>query len=137
VEGDRVKELIERKRPEVLRPLCRRIGGLIGKLHASGIIHGDLTTSNMIVSPDDRVFFVDFGLGKRSEELEDRGVDLHLLRRAFHSTHYDRAEKCFKWIMEGYAEEIGEKSRIEVEERMRAIAERGRYTGGEPFTIQA
>ncbi len=45
--------------------LCINIGRLIGKLHAHGIVHGDLTTSNMIINPEGKIVLVDFGLGKR------------------------------------------------------------------------
>ncbi|MBU0635873.1 Kae1-associated serine/threonine protein kinase, partial [Candidatus Micrarchaeota archaeon] len=54
---------------------CKAIGKKIALLHTAGIIHGDLTTSNIIVSGKELVF-VDFGLGFFSNKIEDRAVDL-------------------------------------------------------------
>jgi len=69
-----------------VRALGEKIGVLIAKMHAVNIIHGDLTTSNMMLV-DNKIFFIDFGLGFFSTKLEDRAVDLHLLRRAVNGHH--------------------------------------------------
>jgi len=100
---------------------------LIGRLHNRGIIHGDLTTSNMILTSNGKVFFVDFGLGEQSEELEIRGVDLHLMKRALQSTHYKYAKECFDAVMEGYAETVGKEPAKNVLEKIQEIERRGRY----------
>ncbi|MFQ6076950.1 MAG: KEOPS complex kinase/ATPase Bud32, partial [Candidatus Bathyarchaeia archaeon] len=107
VEGRRVKEVLETASSKERTGLCRRLGVSIGHLHRVGVIHGDLTTSNMIVAGDGRVYFVDFGLGVHSGELEDRGVDLLLLRRALQSTHHRYARRCFDTVVEGYSEVMG------------------------------
>lgn len=52
----------------------------------SGVIHGDLTTSNMIYK-DDQIYLIDFGLSYVKTSIEDRAVDLYVLERAFISTH--------------------------------------------------
>lgn len=130
VEGGRVKEVLEAMAPEERRRLCRRLGALIGRLHRAGVIHGDLTTSNMILAGDGRVFFVDFGLGMRSGELEDRGVDLLLLRRALQSTHHRHARRCFHAVVEGYSEAMGAEAAREVLGKVEEIGRRGRYVVG-------
>lgn len=127
VEGSRVKELLYSLSSKERMHLCSQIGTLIGRLHRNRIIHGDLTTSNMILSESGKLFFIDFGLSEHSEELEKRGVDLLLMKRAFYSTHYSFASECFKAITEGYAEEMGEESCKNVIERVHTIAKRGRY----------
>ena len=81
VEGLQVKQLIDALCEADREELCMQIGEEVGKLHRHGIVHGDLTTSNMILSGEGRIFLVDFGLGYKSFELEAQGVDLHLLRR--------------------------------------------------------
>jgi TP53 regulating kinase-like protein len=106
--------------------LCREIGRQIGKLHRAGIVHGDLTTSNMILR-EGRVHLIDFGLADFDSTLEARGVDLHLLKRAMESTHYTWFEEGFKAVLEGYAEVLGEKARKEIEEKIEEIESRGRY----------
>jgi len=127
VKGKQVKQVLNSFEKEKRVDLCRRIGELIGQLHSHGIIHGDLTTSNMILTPCEKVFFVDFGLGEYSAELEIRGVDLHLMKRAFQSTHFRFAEECFEAVMEGYAEIVGKETAKDVLEKIKEIERRGRY----------
>lgn len=73
-----------------LEELTRRIGQMVGKLHANHIIHGDLTTSNILIDPkadDYEMVLIDFGLSSYSTSIEDKGVDLYVLERALLSTH--------------------------------------------------
>ena len=125
--GMQVKNALGDFTPEERLVLCRHIGELIGHLHSHGIIHGDLTTSNMILTSYNKVFFVDFGLGEYSEELEIRAVDLHLMKRAFQSTHFRFAEECFKAVMEGYGSVLGKEMAKDVSEKIQEITRRGRY----------
>jgi TP53 regulating kinase-like protein len=100
---------------------------MIGRLHKHGIIHGDLTTSNMILTPYGKVVFVDFGLSERSKEVESKGVDLHLMKRALQSTHYKFAKECFEAVMKGYGKVVGDEEVEKVSEKIREIEKRGRY----------
>lgn len=93
--------------------LMRRVGAAVGRLHAAGLVHGDLTTSNMMLRPaaaadgaqggvlDGEIIIIDFGLASQSTSEEDRAVDLYVLERAFLSTH-PRAEKLFGEVLNGY-----------------------------------
>jgi len=127
ISGKQVKQVLDDSSAEERRRLCCLIGNLIGRLHNRGIIHGDLTTSNMILTPHGRVVFVDFGLSEHSTELETKGVDLHLMKRAFQSTHHKYAKEGFDMVMEGYAEARGNKAAKNVLEKIREIEKRGRY----------
>ncbi len=127
VDGKQVKEILDHVSPEERLSLSGHIGGMIGRLHKHGIIHGDLTTSNMILTSYGKVVFVDFGLSDRSKELESKGVDLHLMKRALQSTHYKHAKECFKAVMKGYAEVVGDEEAKNVSEKIREIEKRGRY----------
>lgn len=127
VDGKQVKQVLDDLPPEKRHSLSRHVGELIGRLHKHGIIHGDLTTSNMILTPYSKVVLVDFGLGERSMELEAKGVDLHLMKRAFESTHHRYARECFEAVMKGYAEIVGEEKATTVLEKIREIERRGRY----------
>ncbi|KAH8785094.1 Serine/threonine-protein kinase BUD32 [Diaporthe sp. PMI_573] len=102
--------------------LMRRVGAAVGALHAAGIVHGDLTTSNMMLRPvpspsgsgdggrdgdegeilDGEIIVIDFGLASQGQSEEDRAVDLYVLERAFLSTH-PRTEKLFGEVLAGYA----------------------------------
>lgn len=127
VEGKQVKEILNVIPEKDMLNLCRVIGNLIGRLHNKGIIHGDLTTSNMILTSYSKVVFVDFGLSARSVDLESQGVDLHLMKRALNSTHYKHAKECFKAIMKGYDEIVGKEKTKKVKAKIREIEKRGRY----------
>lgn len=127
IEGKQVKQLLSDVNRSERRSLCIRIGELIGKLHKIGVIHGDLTTSNMIPNSEGKVFFVDFGLGEKTKELEARGVDLHLMKRALQSTHFRFTEECFDAVIDGYSKVFGAEAVKTVLDKIREIERRGRY----------
>lgn len=80
---------------------CKSTGSVIGKLHMNDMIHGDLTTSNIILQGEES-YLIDFGLSSYSNLPEDKAVDLYVLERAVLSTHSDYAEKYNSWLLEGY-----------------------------------
>ncbi len=127
VEGQQVKQVLNSLPQEERMRLCRHIGELIGRLHGGGIVHGDLTTSNMILTPQGSVVLVDFGLSEQTTELEARGVDLHLIKRALMSTHYRHVDECFGAIMNGYEKVMGKTAAKEVLNKIGEIEKRGRY----------
>ena len=127
VEGQQVKQILNKASKADRHDLCLKIGKSIGQLHTHGLIHGDLTTSNMILTPEGRLFFVDFGLGEKNEELEAQGVDLHLMKRALQSTHYLFWEECFKDVLCGYSSIVGAEVAEKVYQKIREIERRGRY----------
>jgi TP53 regulating kinase-like protein len=127
VEGKQVKQVLKDLSQAERINLCRNIGTLIGRLHSHGIVHGDLTTSNMILTSHGKVFFVDFGLSEWSNELEARGVDLHLMKRALQSTHFRYAKECFKSVMTGYSAVVGKDAAEDMLNKIREIERRGRY----------
>lgn len=104
--------------------ICIKIGENIAKLHDAGIIHGDLTTSNMILMPQEKLYFIDFGLGYFSEKAEDKAVDLHLIKQALEAKHFIHYEKFFKAVLKGY--KISKNSK-QVLKRLEAVEKRGRY----------
>ncbi len=122
VDGERLKDVLDKKSQNMQKEICYKIGESIANLHSYGIVHGDITTSNMILYKK-RIFFIDFGLGMRSQENEDRGVDLHLLMEAFKAAH--RNNKLFSWVIEAYANCFNEAE--EVKRKIKEIERRGRY----------
>jgi TP53 regulating kinase-like protein len=109
--------------------ICRQIGENAAKLHDLDIMHGDLTTSNMILKQD-KVYFVDFGLGFHSMRAEDKAVDLHLLRQAFEAKHFKHWRKLFDAVLSGY--KISKNAKT-VAERLKKVEARGRYKGKGPL----
>lgn len=130
VEGKRLKELLNSCSENERKGLADKMGETIGKLHAHNIIHGDLTTSNMILSrskgPDgERIFFIDFGLGYFSGRAEDFGTDLAVLHEAVRSTHFEHLKTLWPIIVKSYSASFGgaEKALKALED----IEKRGRY----------
>jgi TP53 regulating kinase-like protein len=81
----------------------------------------------MIIDTQSTIFLVDFGLGEKNVELEAKGVDLHLLKRALQSTHFVFWETCFNDVLLGYRSVLGDKLTEKVYEKSREIEKRGRY----------
>jgi|TARA_Y100000310_G_scaffold239607_1_gene243272 Kae1-associated kinase Bud32 len=103
--------------------IFKQVGENIAKLHDSDIIHGDLTTSNMIVK-NDNVYFIDFGLGFISYKIEDKAVDLHLLKQALEAKHFKNWEKLFSEVLKNYKK--SEKADL-VLKQLEKVEKRGRY----------
>ena len=105
--------------------LAKQIGSIVGTLHSIGCIHGDLTTSNMMLRPDPTlpatkrakpgtasahktindsdILLIDFGLAKNTTSAEERAVDLYVLERALTSTHpHLPAPAFFETVLEAY-----------------------------------
>ncbi len=134
------------KHPE----MAREIGEIVAKLHEAGIIHGDLTTSNILLDTEGRVgvtkplgkvssktetatpvslvegslFLIDFSLGKISKKVEDQATDLYLLYEALISTHHEMAESAWKMILDVYRKYANSKQVIA---RLDQISKRRRY----------
>ena len=124
VKGKRIKDILNTLDEAERKRLCGMIGESIARLHNHDIIHGDITTSNMILFQD-RIYFIDFGLGSTNGELEAKGVDLHVLMEAFTSTHSQHPD-CFTSVFEGYTRQYqGDASKVM--EKIEEIVRRGRY----------
>ncbi|MFO8109033.1 MAG: KEOPS complex kinase/ATPase Bud32 [Thermoplasmata archaeon] len=104
----------------------REVGKYIGKMHAANICHGDLTTSNILYSNQDRRYcFIDFSLGNFQADVEEKGVDLHLLKEALVSVHEDALD-MYEKVLDGYVRAYPEGD--EVIARTKDIESRGRYS---------
>ncbi len=106
IAGKTVKEMLRAVRngeyPEAANAWAKEIGVAIGKMHDADVVHGDLTTSNiMIRDADEKAVLIDFGLSTVSTVLEDKAVDLYVLERAFISTH-PGSEELVKSCLESY-----------------------------------
>ncbi len=128
VEGVRLKEALDREKDKSkVEGLGFKLGRLIGFLHRRGIIHGDLTTSNVILTPKGEMVLLDFGLAFHSDNVEDQGVDLHLLRQVLESHHLNWAKPFFEAVLRGYREVVGAEKAEKIEVKLREIRARGRY----------
>lgn len=115
IPGKKLAVCLEKQHYQVIG---REIGQKIKKIHERGIIHGDLTTSNMILAKKG-VMFIDFGLSFFSQKTEDKAVDLHVLEEALESKHYTVSKQTFAAVLEGYNDK-------EVLQRLHDVQKRGR-----------
>jgi N6-L-threonylcarbamoyladenine synthase/protein kinase Bud32 len=106
-------------------PLCEA-GRIVGKLHSAGIMHGDLTTNNIFIrEPDQRCVLIDFGLAQITSEIEQRGVDVHVLFQTLDSTAPECSADLKVAFAKGYRETF--EGADEVIAREHDIELRGRY----------
>jgi len=128
IKGKLLKEIISEKNINQISNFLEKSGYYTGILHEVGIVHGDLTTSNIMVREHTKdVVFIDFGLGAFSKDYEDQSVDLHLFLRSLESTHYSIAYEAFKWFIKGYSRARGEVIAKKIQSKIREIRMRGRY----------
>jgi bifunctional N6-L-threonylcarbamoyladenine synthase / protein kinase Bud32 len=101
-------------------------GRMVGKLHTAGIMHGDLTTSNMILRKSDgKCVLIDFGLSQVTAEIEQRGVDIHVFFQTLESTDPERSDSLKTAFSAGYSETFD--FAPDVIRREHEIGLRGRY----------
>ncbi len=123
IKGKKLSEHLDKFSLAKQKQICKQIGENIAKLHEQDIIHGDLTTSNMILKKD-KVFIIDFGLGFISRKIEDKAVDLHLLKQALEAKHFKHWEVLFEKIKNTYKKYSESKK---VFNQLIKVEKRGRY----------
>ncbi len=120
--GTLVNELSE---PKLIKS-CIEIGKIVGVMHKNGIMHGDLTTSNFIVS-NGKIFVIDFGLANKTNKPEDHAVDLRLLKEILNSAHAKIMNKAWSNFLKGYKSAVGPSRFSKVTNLVKVIESRGRY----------
>jgi len=122
IEGKKLSDYLDNL--ENKNKIAEQIGESIAKIHDLDIIHGDLTTSNIIYKEkEDKVYFIDFGLGFHSAKIEDKAVDLHLIRQALEAKHFKYWKSLFDSVIKGYRSKDKEK----VLKQLEKVESRGRY----------
>lgn len=120
VDGDIVRKVLD-KNPKI----ASHIGKHIAQLHKNDIIHGDLTTSNMIWNAkNNNLTLIDFGLGFISLKAEDKAVDLHVMEESMQGTHAKIFNKVYPRIIAAYKKNY--KNAQEVLKRLELVRKRGR-----------
>lgn len=133
IKGKKLSEYLDKLKNQI--QIAETIGKQIALLHNNNIIHGDLTTSNMIYieenktldnnSPKFKLYFIDFGLSFNSHRPEDFAVDLHLISQALEAKHFKNYKSLFNAVLKGY-KSISSKTK-EILKRLEKVESRGRY----------
>ncbi len=124
IDGKKLADCLDKFADTKRTEICKTMGKQVALLHNNNIIHGDLTTSNMILK-DNEIYFIDFGLSFIDQKAEHKAVDLHLLKQALESKHYKHYESSFKALLDGYKNTS--KNYEEIFDRLDKVEGRGRY----------
>lgn len=124
--GRRLRESVPSLSTDELREVFTLLGRDTGLLHRSGIMHGDLTTANVIRN-ESRLVFIDFGLALRSRRVEDHAVDLRLIKETLTGAHSRAAPAAMASLLEGYRSATGPRRARQVMKQLSNIERRGRY----------
>lgn len=130
IKGQKLKDALKSLTNEQKVNILKNIGKNIAILHKNGHIHGDITTSNIILTPTEEIFIIDFGLHDYSDYIEDKSTDLHLFKRVLISSHGNDFCLCYEAFLEGYRngyEPENIKECKEIIKNIKTIETRGRY----------
>ena len=122
IDGKLVRDMNEK----IIEKTCFEIGKIVGILHKNGIMHGDLTTSNFILSKK-KLILIDFGLANRTEKPDDHAIDLRLFKEILNSAHANILNKSWNNFLKGYSKSVGEKYCKKIIKLVGVIESRGRY----------
>ncbi|MBL7160507.1 MAG: Kae1-associated serine/threonine protein kinase [Candidatus Aenigmarchaeota archaeon] len=124
IRGKRIKEFLRTARKKERAEACEKIGAAAAALHEAGIMHGDLTTSNMLLSKGE-LMLIDFGLARTSSRVEDHAVDLILLFEALKAGHYPILKEVWGGVLKAYKRNYSNASSIL--RQCKSIEKRRRY----------
>ena len=111
---------------KIIIKTCEKIGKILGTLHKNGIMHGDVTTSNFILTSD-KLTILDFGLAQRTEKIEDHAIDLRLFKEVLNSAHVAIVNQAWSSFLSGYGKIVGNSRKEKVISQVSDIEKRGRY----------
>jgi TP53 regulating kinase-like protein len=101
------------------------VGDIVAMMHKAGVIHGDLTTANMLMNGK-KITLIDFGLGYFSKKDEDRATDIAMLKSALKSRHVKVFKQAYQLFIRHYKKRIGKEFKG-IETHLRDIERRRRY----------
>ena len=127
IEGTELRNLLHDLPKKVIEALARSLGEIVGRMHLTHVAHGDLTTSNILVDKEGRLYIIDFGLSMVTDDLEELAVDVHLLDRSLDSAHHSIREIFMRNFLKGYSSTVGREQALKIMEKVKEIRRRGRY----------
>ena len=122
VQGKLVRDLPAKQ----IVKICKDIGRIVGILHKNGVMHGDLTTSNFILTQQGLVI-LDFGLSQKTDKVDDYAVDLRLFKEVLNSAHAQIVDESWASFIQGYKKILGSLLTYKVINQVLVIEKRGRY----------
>ncbi len=111
-----------------IQQILMKIGTQVGILHNHDLIHGDLTVFNIIISPSQTPYIIDFGLSKIDNEIESKADDLLTFYSTLKAISFN-FKLFFDTFMKGYYDKYSQGKKIF--EQMKKIQSRARYIARE------
>lgn len=105
---------------------CKEIGKIVGILHKNAVMHGDLTTSNFILTQKGLVI-LDFGLSQKTDKIDDFAIDLRLFKEVLNSAHAQIVDGAWTAFLESYQKILGKNIAEKIISQVLVIEKRGRY----------
>jgi len=105
---------------------CKAIGKIVGILHKNAVMHGDLTTSNFILTSKGLVI-LDFGLSQKTDKIDDYAIDLRLFKEVLNSAHAQIVDDAWNSFIQGYEKILGQSITEKIINQVLVIERRGRY----------
>jgi Kae1-associated kinase Bud32 len=121
INGKKLAEILEKTE---YKKVAEKIGKTLAKMHNEDIIHGDLTTSNILLKEKD-IYFIDFGLSFHSYRIEDKAVDIHLIKQALEAKHPAIYEITYQELIKSYKKHS--KDAQKTISQLEKVEKRGRY----------
>lgn len=122
IDGEKLSDFLDSYKIEKQIQIMKDFGKEVALLHKEDIIHSDLTTSNTILK-ENKVYIIDFGLSYISKKIEDKAVDIHLIKQALNAKHFKNYEILYNSFLEGY----NSNEKQEILNRLNIVEKRGRY----------
>jgi TP53 regulating kinase and related kinases len=123
IQGRKVKDILFESNQEPPTDLIQKLAKIIATMHNANVIHGDLTTSNMLLTDDGKMYLIDFGLAQVSKSPEEKAVDLYILERSFNSIH-STILGLFDLFLGEYYNQVNDKDNIKA--KLDEVQKRGR-----------
>jgi Kae1-associated kinase Bud32 len=139
IEGKPLIEILAIKQDH--SKLLQGVGRAIRRLHREAVTHGDLSTNNIIITPEGEPILIDLGLANQEYEMEGFGIDLHVMHEILRATHPD-VKNGMDNVIAGYKaldDELGKPDSASggqvpdaktCVKRLEAVKQRVRYHGG-------
>lgn len=126
IEGVKLADIVE-SHPDRAQGYVEALGKYTAHMHSIGVAHGDLTTSNTLVTSSGQVFIIDFGLSSLKADDHDKAVDIHLFIRSLESTHPEHVGDMLEYFLKGYSSILGSSKTAKLMEIVEEIRLMGRY----------
>ncbi len=131
VEGKKLDEYIKEcsQKANKLKNILSKCAFFIAEMHKNDIVHGDLTSSNIIVALENDKeipYFIDFGFGQITHRTEEKAMDIHNFIKSFEAT-FPQLREYLSDFKKDYFKNSQERDATMVKNRLEKIEHRGRY----------